>query len=51
MFDILNDALDEAIADAKSEQKFLKRETISLEIEPLTSYTAATSKKSDTTPD
>lgn len=34
MFDILNDALDEAIADAKAKQKFLKRETVSIHIEP-----------------
>ena len=45
MFDILNGALDEAIADAKSDRKFLKRETVSLEIEPLTSYTADDIKK------
>jgi len=40
MFDVLNGALDEAIEDAKSEKKFLRRETISIEIEPLTSYLA-----------
>ena len=40
MFDVLNGALDEAIADAKSEKKFLRRDTISIEIEPLTVYSA-----------
>jgi len=39
-FDILSEALDEAIADAKAAKPFLKRKTISLEIEPLKSYTA-----------
>ena len=34
-FDILSAALDEAIADAKSGNKILKSETISIEIEPL----------------
>ncbi len=39
-FDILNMALDEAIADAKAEKTLLKHETLSLEIEPLHTYTA-----------
>lgn len=39
-FDILSDALDEAIADAKLPESTLKHETISLEIEPIQSYTA-----------
>ena len=39
-FDILSGALDEAIADAKSTEPMLRHETISLEIEPLQSYTA-----------
>ena len=45
MFDILNGALDEAIADAQSEKKTLKRMTCSIEIEPPTTYTAETIKK------
>ena len=40
MFDILNGALDEAIDDAKSEEKFLKRNTMSIEIAPPATYTA-----------
>mgnify|MGYP003586968884 FL=1 len=40
-FDILSGALDEAIADAKSAEPTLKHETLSLEIEPIQSYTAA----------
>lgn len=45
MFDILNGALDEAIEDAKSEKKFLKRDTISFEITPPAIYTADEVKK------
>lgn len=45
MFDILNGALGEAIADAQSEKKTLKRMTCSIEIEPPTTYTAETIKK------
>lgn len=45
MFDILNDALDEAIADAKAEKKRLKRTTLSVEIEPPAAYTAETIKE------
>ena len=44
-FDILSAALDEAIADAKSENKILKSETISIEIEPLVDYSADTIKE------
>lgn len=39
-FDILSSALDEAIENAKAEKKFLKEETVSIEIEPLVQYTA-----------
>lgn len=34
MFDILSGALDEAIVDAKAEKPFLKRERVSVDIEP-----------------
>lgn len=44
-FDILSAALDEAIADAKSGNKILKSETISIEIEPLVDYSADTIKE------
>ena len=44
-FDILSAALDEAIADAKSVNKILKSETISVEIEPLVNYSADTIKE------
>ena len=43
-FDILSAALDEAIVDAKSGNKILKSETISIEIEPLVDYSADTIK-------
>ncbi len=39
-FDILSSALDEAIENATAEKKFLREETVSVEIEPLTQYTA-----------
>ncbi len=39
-FDILSSALDEAIENAKADKKFLKEETVSIEIEPLVQYTA-----------
>lgn len=39
-FDILSSALDEAIENATAEKKFLKEETVSIEIEPLVQYTA-----------
>lgn len=45
MFDILSGALDEAIADAKAERKFLKRETVSVRIEPPAIYSADDIKK------
>ena len=38
--DILSSALDEAIANSKAEEKFLREETLSIEIEPLVEYTA-----------
>ncbi|MBE6097422.1 MAG: helix-turn-helix domain-containing protein [Schwartzia succinivorans] len=44
-FDILSAALDEAITDAKSGNKILKSETISIEIEPLVDYSADTIKE------
>lgn len=40
-FDILSSALDEAIEDARSEKKFLRSETLSIEIEPLGEYSAS----------
>jgi len=43
-FDILSAALDEAIVDAKSGNKILKSETVSIEIEPLVDYSADTIK-------
>ena len=43
-FDILSAALDEAIVDAKSGNKILKSETISIAIEPLVDYSADTIK-------
>ena len=39
-FDILSAALDEAILDAKSGNKILNSETVSIEIEPLVEYSA-----------
>lgn len=45
MFDLLNGALDEAIADAKAEKKTLKRVTCSIEIEPPSTYTADAIKR------
>ncbi|WP_085023593.1 DNA-binding transcriptional regulator [Anaerovibrio sp. JC8] len=39
-FNILSSALDEAIDNAKSEEKFLTENTLSIEIEPLQEYTA-----------
>ena len=39
-FDILSSALDEAIENAKAKKKFLKEETVTIEIEPLVQYTA-----------
>ena len=44
-FDILSAALDEAIENAKAEKKFLKEETVSIEIEPLVQYTAEDIKR------
>ena len=43
-FDILSAALDEAILDAKSGNKILNSETVSIEIEPLVEYSADTIK-------
>ncbi|WP_027396062.1 helix-turn-helix domain-containing protein [Anaerovibrio lipolyticus] len=43
-FDILSTALDEAILDAKSGNKILNSETVSIEIEPLVEYSADTIK-------
>ena len=43
-FDILSAALDEAIVDAKSGNKILKSETVSIEIAPLVDYSADTIK-------
>ena len=43
-FDILSAALDEAILDAKSGNKILNSETVSIEIEPLVEYSAETIK-------
>ncbi len=39
-FNVLSSALDEAIENAKADKKFLKEETVSIEIEPLVQYTA-----------
>ncbi len=39
-FDILSSALDEAIENSRAEEKFLREETLSIEIEPLVEYTA-----------
>ena len=39
-FNALSSALDEAIENAKADKKFLKEETVSIEIEPLVQYTA-----------
>lgn len=44
-FDILSSALDEAIENSKAEEKFLREETMSIEIEPLVEYTAADIKE------
>jgi len=43
-FEILSAALDEAILDAKSGNKILNSETVSIEIEPLVEYSADTIK-------
>ena len=43
-FEILSAALDEAILDAKSGNKILYSETVSIEIEPLVEYSADTIK-------
>ena len=39
-FNVLSSAIDEAIENAKADKKFLKEETVSIEIEPLVQYTA-----------
>ena len=39
-FNVLSAALDEAIKDAGAEKKFLRRETVSIEIEPIQQYSA-----------
>ena len=44
-FGILSSALDEAIEDAKADKKFLKAETVSIEIEPIVEYNADAIKK------
>ena len=44
-FDILSSALDEAIENSKADEKFLREETLSIEIEPLIEYTAADIKE------
>ena len=44
-FDILSSALDEAIENSTAEEKFLREETLSIEIEPLGQYTAADIKE------
>ena len=44
-FEILSSSLDEAIENAKADKKFLREETISIEIEPLKQYSAAEIKK------
>ena len=44
-FDILSSALDEAIENSKVEEKFLREETMLIEIEPLVEYTAADIKE------
>ena len=44
-FDILSSALDEAAENSRSEKKFLREETMSIEIEPLIEYTAADIKE------
>ena len=44
-FDILSSALDEATENSKAGEKFLREETITIEIEPLVEYTAADIKE------
>ena len=44
-FDILSSALDEAIENSTAEEKFLREDTLSIEIEPLGQYTAADIKE------
>lgn len=44
-FDILSSALEEAIENSKAEEKFLREETMLIEIEPLVEYTAADIKE------
>ena len=39
-FEILSGALDEAIADAQSAKPFLRRDTMSVNIEPLQTFSA-----------
>jgi putative transcriptional regulator len=40
LFDLLSESLNEAITDAKSEKKTLRRHTRMIKIEPLPDYTA-----------